>query len=104
MAGWKYNLGKRGSKLRELTDGNASKDNCETILNQITLCCKTLLDWLTDDDKDEWEYELEDMIEECDDTKSYLDDYDEESNEENINDILDRFYDLMDYMRVWIGF
>lgn len=104
MAEWKYNLGKRGSKLRELTDVEASKSNCEDILNQIALCCKHLLNSVSEEDKGDWEYDLEEMIEECDDTKSYLDDYDEESNEENINDILARFYDLMDYMRVWIGF
>ena len=42
-------------------------------------------------------------MQDCEDTKYYLDEYDEESNEDNINDILNDFYDLMDSMRVWVG-
>lgn len=100
MAKWDYNLSHRGSYLRELikTD-DSSKENCESILNQIIVCCQYLQTKLTDD----WfEYDLEDMIEECEDTKAYLDEFDEESNEDNINDMLEQFYGLMDTMRVWI--
>ena len=45
---------------------------------------------------------LKEMIEGCEDTKSYLDEFDEESNEDNINDMLEQLYNLMDIMRVWI--
>lgn len=41
-------------------------------------------------------------LEDCEDTKSYLDEFDEESNEDNINDMLEQLYDLMYTMRVWI--
>ena len=100
MAKWDYNLSHKGSYLRELINkDDSSKENCENILNQIIVCCKYLQTKLIDD----WyEYDLEEMIEDCENTKWYLDEFDEDSNEDNINDMLGQFYDLMDNMRVWI--
>lgn len=100
MAKWDYNLSHRGSYLRELINkDDSSKENCESILNQVIICCKYLQTKQTDD----WyEDDLEEMIEDCEDTKCYLDEFDEETNEDNINDMLEQFYDLMDTMRVWI--
>ena len=105
MTKWDYNLSIRGRYLRELiSEDDSSKENCESILNQIISCCQYLQTILTDEDRDWYEDDLEDMIEECEDTKAYLDEDDEDSNEDNINDTLEEFYDLMDTMRVWIPF
>jgi hypothetical protein len=104
MAKWDYNLSIRGSYLRELIQqDDSSKENCESILNQIIVCCQYLKTILSDEDRDWYGDDLEDMIEDCEDTKWYLDEFDEDTNEENINDVLETFYDLMDIMRVWIS-
>ena len=103
MTKWDYNLSHRGNYLRELIDkDDSSKENCENILNQIIVCCQYLKTQLTQEDKDWYECDLEEMIEDCEDTKCYLDEFDEETNEDNVNDTLTGFYDLMDTMRVWI--
>lgn len=104
MAKWNYNLKTYGIALRELIwKDDSSKENCNAILNQIINCCKYIQDKLTDEDKDLYEFDIEELIQDCDDTKYYLDEYNEESNEDNVNDILRNFYDLMDSMRVWIA-
>lgn len=104
MARWKYDLKTMGKNLRDyINEGDASKDNCTQIIDQVIVCCKWLQKKLTADDKDDYEWELEDIILDCEDTKSYLDDFDYESNEDNINDVLETFYDLMDSMRVWVA-
>ena len=104
MARWDYNLKTHGLKLRELVDvDNASQENCTKILEQMIVCCKYLQEILTEEDKEWYEYDLEEMIQNCEDIKCYLDEFDEDSNEDNINDILEQFYDLMDSMSVWIA-
>lgn len=103
MSKWDYNLGFYGEHLRELIKGDSSKDNCENILKHIIVCCEYVQKKLTDEDRDWYEYDLEEMIEDCDDAKYYLEEDDEEANEEEINHILECFYDLMDSMRVWVA-
>ena len=105
MIKWDYNLSIKGKYLRELIQlDDSSKENGEKILNQIIVCCQYLQTHLLDKDRGWYEDELEDMIEDCEDTKYYLDEFDEDNNEDNINDALQEFYDLMDEMRVWIPF
>lgn len=104
MSKWDYNLGVYGEHLRELIKGDSSKENCENILKHIIVCCEYLKKKLTNEDKEWYEYDLEEIIEDCEDTKYYLDEDDYESNEDNINDVLTTFYDLMDTMRVWVAF
>lgn len=104
MARWNYNLKSRGTQLRELIErDDTSKENCESILNQIIECLKYLQTKLTEEDRDWYEFDLEDMMQNCEETKAYLDEFDEDSNEDNVNDMLDQFYDLMDSMRVWVA-
>lgn len=104
MAKWDYNLSHRGNYLRELIQkGDPSKENCTQIVEQIIVCCKWLQTHLTEEDKDYYGEDIEAMIDECEDTRYYFDEYDEGANEDTINDLLDEFYDLMDEMRVWIG-
>ena len=104
MAKWDYDLKDYGKTLRDLiNEGDSSKENCEKILKQIVVCCEYLQKKLTDEDKEWYEYDLEEMIEDCGDAKYYLEEDDEEHNEDEINNILEKFYDLMDSMRVWVA-
>ena len=102
MGKWKYDLKEDGKKLRELIGQGASRENCKTIIDQIILCCNTAKAQMTLSDREEYEYDLWTLVEDCEDTKCYLEEDDEDYNENEIDDILDRFYDLMDSMRVWI--
>lgn len=103
MVKWDYNLSHRGSYLRELINkDDSSKENCENILNQIIICCQYLQTKLSDEDRDWYGDDIADIIDDCEDTRWYLDEFDENTNEENINDVLTDFYDLMDTLRVWI--
>lgn len=104
MIRWSYDLKEQGSKLREaINEGEASREACEEILNQIINCCQYLKEQFTIDDRNDYEWDIDQLIEDCEDTKFYLDEYDEDSNADNIDEVLDRFYDLMDLIRVWIG-
>lgn len=104
MAKWKYDLGTHGKNLREYIEMDiSSTEHCQLILSQIIACCVYLQNKLSDEDKTWYESDLEELIQDCEDTKYYLDEYDEDSNEENINDVLATFYDLMDSMRVWVA-
>ena len=104
MTKWDYNLGTKGVILRDLIQkDDSSKENCLAILEQVIKCCNWLLTIINDDDKDDYGWDLEDMIQECEDGIDYLDEFDWETNEDNTNDVLERFYDLMDTMRVWIS-
>lgn len=103
MSKWDYDLRWHGKALRELIKSDSSKENCENILKQIINCCEYLQKRLTDEDEECYGYDLEEMIEDCEDVKCYLEEDDEDFNEGEINDILEKFYDLMDSMRVWIA-
>ena len=104
MARWEYDLKTMGQNLRAyINESNSSKEHCETILEQVILCCNYLLENLSNEDRNWYEFDLDDLIQDCEDTKCYLDEDDEESNEDNINDVLTTFYDLMDSMRVWVA-
>lgn len=104
MARWDYDLGQYGKNLREcIEEGNSSKGSCEVILNKIIDCCNRLQEIISNEDKEWYEFDLEDLIQNCEDTRYYLDEYDEKSNEENVDDVLTTFYDLMDSMRVWVA-
>lgn len=104
MANWDYNLKTNGVKLRDLIhNADSSKESCVQIIEQVVVCCKWLQTHLTEEDKDWYSEDVEYMINECEDTRYYFDEYDEDANEATINDLLEEFYDLMDEMRVWIG-
>ncbi len=104
MSKWEYDLRFHGTHLRGLiTQGDSSKENCENILEQIINCCEYLQKRLTDEDEECYGYDLTEMIEDCNDVKYYLEEDDEDLNEGEINDMLEKFYDLMDSMRVWVA-
>lgn len=105
MARWDYDLKTMGKTLRDyINEGNSSKEHCETILEQVIVCCQYLQETLTDEDKKWYGWDLEELIQDCEDTQGYLDEYDYESNADNIDDVLTTFYDLMDSIRVWVSF
>lgn len=99
MAKWKYNLKMYGQELRRLID----EEDYEEILEQIKICCNYLLKIMTSADKEEWEYDLEELIELCDDTLDVLEEDADDYNQDCVNEVLTEFYDTMDYMKVWIA-
>lgn len=101
-AKWKYDLKEDGKKLRELIDQGASKVNCEKILNQIIVCCEHAEAQMTLHDRAEYEWDVDNLATDCEDMKSYLEEDDEDYNADEIDELLTRFYDLMDTIRVWI--
>ena len=104
MAKWEYDLGKDAKKLRVLiVEGDASKESCIKILDQMIVCCEYAEAQLTLSDREEYEYDICTLADDCEDLKWCLEEDDEEYNEERMNDILNAFYDLMDSMRVWVA-
>ena len=103
MRKWKYDLNEDGKKLRELINYGSSKANCEKILEQIIVCCEHAEAQLTLDDREEYEYDINTLAEDCEDTRWCLEEDNEEYNEGLVNDALNEFYNLMDYMRVWVA-
>ena len=104
MAKWEYDLKTMGKNLRDyINEGDSSKEHCEAILDQVILCCEYLQDNISNEDREWYEYDLKEMISDCEDVKCYLEEDDEDFNENEINDILACFYDLMDSMRVWVA-
>lgn len=106
MAKWKYDLKMYGQELRRLIKLKRlinDKEDCKEILEHIKVCCNYLLNIMSDADKEEWEYDLEELIELCDDTRDVLEEDDDDYNQDCVNDVLTEFYDTMDYMKVWIA-
>ena len=107
MNNWKYNLGFEGKALRELInkEGGETIENIIAIYNQIVRCLEYWKKRLSESDKENWEYDIETMIEDlkcaCPNIEDNTLSYDEE--EENLNYYLRDFYDMCDNARVWIG-
>lgn len=105
MTVWKYKLEFEGKTLRSLINKEETMENIIAIYNQIILCLEHLKSRLRGYDKEEYEYDIESMIEDLqcacpgmeDETLSY------EEEEENLNYYLRDFYDMCDDARVWIG-
>ena len=106
MSGWKYNLYFEGKILRSLINKeDETIENVIAICNQLITCLKTWRRRLRHVDKEEWEYDIETMIDDLkcfalnleDDTLSY------EEAQENLNLWLGDFYDMCDLARVLIG-
>lgn len=91
MAQWEFVINS-GTALREaIYDGN-TKQTVKCLLR----CYKELYDKLSDEDKDYYQYDIEDTIE-------ILTLYDERyDDEDNINYYLEEFYDICDDVRAFI--
>ena len=86
---WKYKL-KSGSALREAIYNDDSEQTVKCLLS----CCEELLRKLNRRDKEDFEEDMNDII----DTLYDIDTYDEDT----INDCLRDFYDICDYVGAWI--
>ena len=106
MAEWKYDLGITGKLLREAINTDVeSIEACTETLNCLIRC----LDWIdkhcTEDVKDYF-YILRMDVEETIDNFKFLDEDDDEDYEiaeDDVNDLLDTFYNGCDVGRIWIG-
>lgn len=104
MAEWKYRLEFEGKELRSLINKEETMENIITVYNQIIVCLKSWKKQLLKPDKDDWEYDIESMIEDlqcaCPDIENNNGYYEEQ---ENLNYYLRDFYDMCDVAKVWIG-
>ena len=106
MAVWKYRLEFEGNLLRELLrKEDKTIENIIAIYSQLIICLEKWKRRLLKSDKEDWEYEIENMIEDlqcaCPDIEN--DDLDYYDEQENLNYYLRDFYDMCDNARVWIG-
>lgn len=107
MAYWKYRLDPYGQALRELINKEDGEtiENIVAIYSQLIKCLEYWKKRLLESDKEDWEYDIETMIEDlqcaCPDIED--NDLDYEDEEENLNYYLRDFYDMCDNARVWIG-
>lgn len=105
MTKWKYKLGFEGKTLRSLVRKEEETiENIIAIYNQIIVCLKSWKKRLHESDKENWEYDIELMIEDLQSDCPNVEEnngYDEERDQ--INYYLRCFYDMCDDARVWIG-
>lgn len=88
MAQWNYTI-YWGKQLREAIE---DKD-VQMVVKCLTACYRELLNKLSDEDKNCYEFDIEDQIE-------MLATFSE--SEEYIDEYLDTFYDLCDELRAWV--
>ena len=101
MAQWKYTL-KNGKALRAAIQ---DEDDYGKVLDLLAACLKEINAKFPDDYE---EYELEEDLEDIENQRDNLENYAEydmtfDDVEEEINYLLDKFYDLCDALRVWVG-
>ena len=102
MAKWKYRLDDEGKKLRELIhESDDSIESYQGILNQVKRCAESLLKQLDnkDDDKEYYERELGDLIEQV---EIHYDLDDEDDPQETVDWVLGELYDICDACKCWI--
>ena len=99
MARWKYTL-KTGKELREALQEN----DMEETLNILKKCWREIHKALPEEyDEDDLNNDIDDIENQLDNLENY-DDYDMtlEDVEDEINYLLDNFYDFCDNMRIWV--
>jgi len=101
MGQWKYTL-KNGKALRAAI---GEGDDYGKVLDALAACLKEINAKFPDDYEDyELEEDLEDIENQRDNLENYADyDMTYEDVEDEINYLLDRFYDLCDGLRIWVG-
>lgn len=90
MAQWKYTL-RWGKMLREAIEA----EDIELIAKCIICCYRELLNKLSDEDRDDYEFDINEAIE-------ILTDY-ASDDEDEIDYYLSEFYDMCDDLRAWIA-
>lgn len=94
MAQWKYTI-ESGKSLREAIENGDTMQTVKCLLK----CYKELRNKLSDEDSEDYEYDIADTI-------GVLMSYElspDEDDEENINYYLEEFYDICDAVRAWIS-
>jgi len=100
MAKWKYTL-KNGEALRKAIYDEDSR----AVLDTLAKCCAEVYDHFPDE-YDEYQYneDIEDISNQLDNLENYADyDMSYEDVEDEINYLLTKFYDLCDYLRIWVA-
>ena len=92
MAQWKYTI-ENGKALREAIDDG----DIERTVRCLYRCFKELYDKMSEEDKDYYQFDIEDTMEIL---KLYDEEYDDE---DNLNYYLAEFYDICDAVRAWIS-
>lgn len=113
MVKWKYELRDGARELRRLIDRSLEYDreNNAKIIEQIQVCCKRLLNQLTDKDKEYYEDDIQDLLDVMDGEADALrnnpdivtNDWGYDSTTELIDGRLAQFYDICDDCRCWIA-
>jgi hypothetical protein len=91
MAEWRYTI-ESGKALREAIDD----DDIERTVRCLYRCFKELYDKMSDEDKDYYQFDIEDTMEIL---KLYDEEYDDE---DNVNYYLEEFYNICDDVRAWV--
>lgn len=101
MGQWQYTL-KNGKALRAAI---GEEDDYGKVLDALAACLKEINAKFPDDYEDyELEEDLDDIENQRDNLENYADyDMTYEDVEDEINYLLDRFYDLCDGLRIWVG-
>lgn len=99
MAQWKYTL-KNGRALKDAI----SEDDDYSVLDILAACLKEINAKFPDDYE---EYELEEDLDDIENQRDNLENYEDydmtyEDVEDEINYLLNEFYDLCDALRVWV--
>lgn len=104
MKQWKYNMEAYGKPFRELFDNE--EETIEHIIDIYKHMILFLQEWkkrLIAEDREEFEYDIDCLIEDMECACPNVDDDDYESEEANVNEYLEKFYDICDERRCWIG-
>ena len=92
MAQWNYTI-RWGKQLREAI----CDEDTEMVVKCLIACYRELLNKLSDEDREDYEYDIEDTIE-------VLTYYEADSDDEDdVDDYLSEFYDICDDVRAWIA-
>lgn len=99
MSKWKYNLS-TGKALRDAVDNDDNLGTLKALIN----CYEEIHNILPNVyDEDDLEYDIADIKDQMDNLENY-EDYDmtEEDVQEEINILLDDFYNFCDGVRIWV--
>lgn len=100
MGKWEYKLNS-GVTLRDAIDANSKEET----LNALRKCYQEIHEKIPDDyDDDDLDDDIADIDNELDNLENY-EDYDMtlDDIEDNINGLLNKFYDYCDAFKIWVG-
>jgi hypothetical protein len=97
MTNWKYTI-KGGTALREAI----YNEDLEQVAKCLLFCYQELQNKLDTEDKQWYEDDIQDAIEELSEYNPDYEDEDEEYGNSELNHLLGEFYDLCDDLLAWI--